>query len=97
MMPVRFTPETCRSADSHARTPRSGTGAPDQGARPVHARHAHRRDSFAALVRAIVFQQLSTGAATTIYTRVLATMNATACPPPATWLCTPEDRCARPV
>jgi DNA-3-methyladenine glycosylase II len=92
MTPVRLTPESCLAATRIlARRDRALArlvkvhGPCTLGTRP-------RRDSFSALVRAIVFQQLSTGAATTIYTRVMATMNATACPPPATWLCTPEEQ-----
>jgi DNA-3-methyladenine glycosylase II len=38
----------------------------------------------------VVYQQLSGKAAATIYSRVLASMNARTCPPATTWLATPE-------
>lgn len=87
----RLTPESCRAATRMLarRDPRLGRvirawGPCDIGTRP-------RRDGFAALVRMIVFQQLSGKAASTIHGRVLAAMNASTCPPPATWLATPPD------
>lgn len=88
--PLRFTPESCLAATRTLarRDPALARLIRVHG--PCALGTRARRDSFSALVRAIVFQQLSTGAATTIYNRVMATMNATACPPPATWLCTPE-------
>ena len=92
MMPIRFTPETCRSATRTLARRDPALARLIKAHGPCTLGTRVRRDSFAALVRAIVFQQLSTGAATTIYTRVLATMNASACPRPATWLCTPEER-----
>ncbi len=90
MLPVRLTPESCMAATRTLarRDPELARLVKVHG--PCTLGTRARRDSFSAIVRAIIFQQLSTGAATTIYTRVMATMNATACPPPATWLCTPE-------
>ena len=89
-VPVRLTPDTCRAATRllARRDPAMARliathGPCELGTRP-------RRGSFAALVRAIVFQQLSTGAATTIYGRVLSTMGVAECPPPERWLATPE-------
>jgi DNA-3-methyladenine glycosylase II len=90
--PIRFTPDTCHAATRTLarRDPVLARLIKIHG--PCALGTRIRRNSFAALVRAIVYQQLSTGAATTIYTRTLATMNATRCPAPATWLCTPEER-----
>ena len=89
-LPVRFTPDTCLAATRvlARRDPAlarliKAHGPCALGTRP-------RRDSFQALVRAIVFQQLSTGAATTIYNRVVASMGTATCPPPARWLAAPE-------
>ena len=89
-LPVRLTPDACARAtrllarrDPALARLMKRHGACALGTRP-------RRDSFSALVRAIVFQQLSTGAAATIYERVLATMDASACPRPSRWLETPE-------
>ncbi len=92
MTPARLTPASCLAATRTLarRDPALARLATVHG--PCTLGIRARRNSFAALVRAIVFQQLSTGAATTIYTRVMATMNATACPPPSTWLCTPETQ-----
>ena len=91
-LPVRLTPETCTAATRTLarRDPALAHLIKVHG--PCTLGTRARRDSFSALVRAIVFQQLSTGAATTIYTRVMATMNTTTCPAPATWLSTPEDQ-----
>ena len=89
-VPVRFTPESCLKATRllARRDPALARLVKVHGTCGLGQRIP--RNSFAALVRAIVFQQLSTGAATTIYNRVLATMNARKCPPPATWLALPE-------
>lgn len=89
-LPVRFTPETCLSATRVLATRDPGLARLIKAHGPCELGTRARRDSFQALVRAIVFQQLSTGAATTIYTRVVAAMGARACPPPATWLATPD-------
>jgi DNA-3-methyladenine glycosylase II len=91
-LPVRLTPESCASATRTLarRDPALARLVKRHG--PCTLGTRPRRDSFSSLVRAIIFQQLSTGAATTIYTRVMATMQATQCPPAATWLCTPEDQ-----
>ena len=90
MTPVRLTPETCLAGTRTLARRDPALARLIQAHGPCTLGSRARRNSFAALVRAIVFQQLSTGAATTIYTRVLGTMNAKACPPPATWLSTPE-------
>ena len=89
--PVRLTPETCIAATRTLtrRDPELGRiirawGPCTLGVRP-------RRDAFAALVRMIVFQQLSGKAAETIYGRVIAAMGCTNCPPAATWLATPPE------
>ena len=92
--PIRFTPETCLTATRALarRDPAIARLVKIHGPCALGVRA--RRDSFTALARAIVFQQLSTGAATTIYNRVLSTMgvNGRGCPPPRTWLATPEER-----
>ncbi len=90
MTPVRLTPASCLAATRTLARRDPALARVIKAHGPCTLGTRARRDSFAALVRAIVFQQLSTGAATTIHTRVMATMNATACPPPATWLRTPE-------
>jgi len=89
-LPVRLTVDSCQAAtrwlarrDPALRRLIEVHGPCTLGVRP-------RRDSFQALVRAIVFQQLSTGAATTIYNRVVASMGTRTCPPPARWLAAPE-------
>ena len=89
-VPVRFTPESCLKATRllARRDPALARLVKVHGTCGLGQRIP--RNSFAALGRAIVFQQLYTGAATTIYNRVLATMNARKCPPPATWLALPE-------
>ena len=92
MMPVRFTPETCAAATRMLARRDPALARLIKAHGPCTLGTRIRRNSFGALVRAIVYQQLSTGAATTIYNRTLATMNATRCPAPATWLCTPEER-----
>ncbi|MCC6163688.1 MAG: DNA-3-methyladenine glycosylase 2 family protein [Acidobacteria bacterium] len=90
MVPERFTPESCLVAsrvlarrDPELARLMKAHGPCTLGARP-------RRDAFSSLVRAIVFQQLATAAATTIHARVMASMGVRHCPPPATWLATPE-------
>ncbi len=90
MIPERFTPESCLAAsrvlarrDPELARLMKTHGPCTLGARP-------RRDAFSSLVRAIVFQQLATAAATTIHARVMASMGGRHCPPPATWLATPE-------
>ena len=80
MMPVRFTPETCTAATRTLARRDPALARLIKAHGPCTLGTRIRRDSFAALVRAIVFQQLSTGAATTIYTRVMATMNVTGVP-----------------
>lgn len=90
MPPARLTPETCLAATRLLARRDPALAAVIRVHGPCALGTRARRDSFQALVRSIVFQQLSTGAATTIYTRVVATMGARACPPPATWLSTPE-------
>lgn len=90
MPPARLTQETCLAATRllARRDPALAAIIRAHGACSLGTRA--RRDSFQALVRSIVFQQLSTGAATTIYNRVVATMGARACPPPEAWLAAPE-------
>jgi DNA-3-methyladenine glycosylase II len=88
--PTRLTPDTCLAATRLLARRDPALAAVIRAHGPCALGTRARRDSFQALVRSIVFQQLSTGAATTIYTRVVATMGARACPPPATWLATPE-------
>ncbi len=90
-MHQRLTPESCRTATRALarRDPRLGSvirawGPCDIGIRP-------RRHGFAALIRMIVFQQLSGKAAATIHARALATMGASVCPPAARWLATPPE------
>lgn len=89
--PSRLTPDSCRTATRalSRRDPALGRvirawGACDLSARP-------RRDGFAALVRMIVFQQLSGKAASTIHARALAAMGCSTCPPAAVWLGTPRQ------
>lgn len=90
MKPVRFTPETCQSATRllARRDPALARLVKRHG--PCALGTPTRRDAFTALVRAIIFQQLATRAAETIHDRVMASMQARRCPPPATWLDTPE-------
>ncbi len=89
--PSRLTPDSCRTATRvlARRDPKLGAvirawGGCDLGT-------PSRRDGFAALVRMIVFQQLSGKAATTIHQRVVAAMGCTSCPPARTWLDTPPE------
>jgi DNA-3-methyladenine glycosylase II len=91
MRPVRFTPETCQAATRvlARRDPALGRLIKAHG--PCALGERVRRDAFTALVRAIIFQQLATRAAETIHDRVMAAMGSTRCPPPATWLATPES------
>ncbi len=88
--PVRLTPEMCATATRQLTRRDPALGRVIRAYGPCTLGLRTRRDSFSALVRAIVFQQLSTGAATTIYGRVLQTMNVRACPPPAIWLARPD-------
>lgn len=90
-IPARLTPETCLDATRVLARRDPTLARVIRVAGPCTLGGRTRRDSFSALVRAIVFQQLSTGAATTIYGRVLQTMRVRACPPPATWLATPAE------
>ena len=90
MTPVRFTPETCKAATRTLarRDPALARLIKVHG--PCTLGTRARRDSFTALVRAIVFQQLATRAAETIHDRVMASMASRSCPPPAQWLSVPE-------
>lgn len=92
MRPTRLTPDTCQAATRTLarRDPELARLIRIHG--PCTLGTRARRDTFSALVRAIIFQQLATAAATTIHDRVMASMGARRCPPPATWLATPEDR-----
>ena len=92
MTPVRLTPESCAAATRvlARRDPALARLIKAHG--PCQLGTRARRDAFSALVRAIIFQQLATAAATTIHDRVMAAMDARRCPPPATWLATPEER-----
>jgi DNA-3-methyladenine glycosylase II len=89
-VPVRFTPETCQAATRALarRDPALARLIKVHG--PCALGTRARRDSFSALVRSIIYQQLATAAATTIHDRVMASMGVRRCPPPATWLATPE-------
>jgi DNA-3-methyladenine glycosylase II len=90
MRPVRLTPDICATAARNlARSdPRLAPVIRRWGLCPLGIRPRH--DAFAALVRMVVYQQLSGKAASTIHRRVLAAMDATSCPPAAAWLATPE-------
>jgi DNA-3-methyladenine glycosylase II len=91
-LPIRLTPHSCREA-TRVLARRDAALARlirDHGTCTLGTRA--RRDSFSALVRAIVYQQLSTGAATTIHGRVIATIGAGQCPTPAHWRGTPDER-----
>lgn len=90
-IPVRLTPASCAGAIRvlRRRDPRLGRVITAWGPCPLGA--PVRRDGFAALVRMIVFQQLSGKAAATIHARTLAAMGCTRCPPAATWLATPPE------
>jgi DNA-3-methyladenine glycosylase II len=92
MRPIRFTPDTCKAATRTLarRDPELARLIKVHGICPLGTRA--RRDGFSALVRAIIFQQLATAAASTIHDRVMTSMGCRSCPPPATWLATPEDR-----
>ncbi len=92
MAPARLTPESCRVATRMLarRDPALARLIKVHG--PCQLGSRARRDAFSALVRAIIFQQLATAAATTIHDRVMASMGASRCPAPATWLATPEER-----
>lgn len=89
--PARLTPDTCRAATKALarRDPELGRVIRAWGPCPLGERP--RRDAFAALVRMIVFQQLSGKAAETIHRRTLAAMGCTSCPPAATWLATAPE------
>lgn len=91
MPPARLTPDECHRATRALvrRDPKLGRVIRAWGPCPLGERP--RRDAFAALVRMVVYQQLSGKAAATIYGRVLACMNARTCPPAATWLATPQE------
>lgn len=86
--PSRLTPDSCRAATRAlaSRDPRLGAVIRAWG--PCELGTPSRHDGFAALVRMIVFQQLSGKAATTIHQRVVATMGCSTCPPARTWLAT---------
>ena len=92
MRPIRFTPDACKAATRTLarRDPELARLIKIHG--PCTLGIRARRDTFSALVRSIIFQQLATAAATTIHDRVMASMGARRCPPPATWLATPEER-----
>jgi len=87
----RLTPDSCLAASrTLARRDRAlATVIREWGPCPLGERP--RRDGFAALVRMIVFQQLSGKAAETIHTRALASMGCRTCPPAETWLATPPE------
>ena len=89
--PLRLTPESCTAATRALvrRDPALGRVIRAWGPCPLGERP--RRDAFAALVRMIVFQQLSGKAAETIHARALAVMGCRACPPAAVWLATSPD------
>ncbi len=91
-LPVRLTPDSCAAATRRLARRDPGLARLIRTHGPCALGTRARRDSFSALVRAIVFQQLSTGAATTIHTRVLRALDASSCPPPARWLAAPEAR-----
>lgn len=89
MTPARLTPASCLSATRALARRDPALGRVIRAWGPCPLGRDPRRDGFAALVRMIVFQQLSGKAATTIHARVLAAMGCTACPPAATWLAAP--------
>lgn len=90
MRPVRFTPETCKAATRALARRDPALAGLIKAHGPCQLGTRSRRDAFTALVRAIIFQQLATRAADTIHDRVMASMDARSCPPPARWLSTPE-------
>ena len=57
---------------------------------PCGLADAQRADPFASLVEAIVWQQLSTKAAASIYRKFLAAFGRSSCPPPAALLAAPD-------
>jgi len=58
---------------------------------PCGLADAQRPDPFASLVEAIVWQQLSTKAAASIYRKFLAVFGGSSCPPPAALLAAPVE------
>jgi len=66
-------------------------GAIIQQCGPCGLADAQRRDPFASLVEAIVWQQLSTKAAASIYRKFLAAFGDSSCPPPAALLAAPVE------
>ena len=90
MLPPRLTTEECRRATRAIARRDARLGRVIRAWGPCPLGERPRRDAFAALVRMVVYQQLSGKAAATIYSRVLAGMNVRTCPPAATWLATPE-------
>lgn len=89
--PNRLTPESCRTATRALARRDPALGRVIRGWGPCELGARPRRDGFAALVRMIVFQQLSGKAASTIHARVMASMGSRACPPAAIWLATPRE------
>ena len=88
---ARLTPESCRAATRALSRSDPALGRVIRAWGPCELGTRPRRDGFAALVRMIVFQQLSGKAASTIHARVLAAMGSRTCPPAAVWLATPRD------
>lgn len=89
--PIRLTADSCRQATRELarRDPALARLIRTHG--PCALGTRARRDSFAALVRAIIFQQLATAAATTIHGRVMTALGGRTCPPPARWQSTPDE------
>lgn len=100
MRPTRLTPDTCATATRllTRRDPALARLVRAHG--PCTLGTRVYGDSFSALVRAIIFQQLATAAAQTIHARTMAVLDRRAdgrprrprtSPPPEVWLSTPDE------
>lgn len=90
-VPARLTPALCATATRTLARRDKVLGSVIRAWGPCPLGSRPRRDGFAALVRMVVYQQLSGKAAATIHRRALAAMGHTTCPPASVWLATPTD------